>query len=332
MLTSLRIRTGTALAGALAVVALLISGCGLQPAGSYVPPIAAGSIERIEGLPEGAAVTVTSKNFTEQLILGKISVLAAKAAGFEVTDLSNVPGSLPARELLRSGQADVMWEYTGTAWLTYLGNEQGIPDQQAQWQAVADADAANGLTWLAPAELNNTYALAMSRERAEQLGVSSISDLASLPVPELTLCVDAEFNSRQDGLNPLLELYGLNRGSVIPEQNIGIYDTGAIYGAVDQGQCAVGEVFATDGRIEALDLLVLEDDRGYFPAYNAAPVIYTRTLEEYPALEGVLEQVAARLNDETMRSLNLKVDVEGQEPEQVAYDWMVAEGLVSPAE
>ncbi|MET4058891.1 osmoprotectant transport system substrate-binding protein [Arthrobacter sp. UYP6] len=332
MRTVLRSRAAAALAAALAVVVLLLSGCGLQPAGSYVPPVAPGSIQPIEGLPQDASVTVTSKNFTEQLILGKMAVLASKAAGFEVTDLSNVPGSLPARELLRSGQADVMWEYTGTAWLTYLGNEQGISDQQEQWQAVHDADLANGLTWGAPAELNNTYALAMSRTRAEELGVSAISDLANLPVEELTFCVDAEFNSRQDGFNPMLELYDIPRGTVVPERNIGIYDTGAIYGAVDQGECTVGEVFATDGRIDALDLLVLEDDRGFFPAYNAAPVIYTETLQKYPELEAVLEQVASKLNDETMRSLNLKVDVEGQEPEQVAYDWMVAEGLVSPAE
>lgn len=331
-LSALRARMAATLVAALAAVGLLVAGCGLQPAGSYVPPVEPAAIQPIEGLPDDASVTVTSKNFTEQLILGKISVLAAKAAGFEVTDLSNAPGSLPARELLRSGQADVMWEYTGTAWLTYLGNEQGIPDQQEQWQAVYDADAANGLTWGAPAELNNTYALAMSRERAEELGVTSISDLATVPVPELTFCVDAEFNSRQDGFAPLLELYGLSRGSVVPEQNVGIYDTGAIYGAVDQGQCAVGEVFATDGRIDALDLVVLEDDLGYFPAYNAAPVIYTQTLQKYPELEAVLEQVADRLDDETMRSLNLKVDVQGQEPEQVAYDWMVAEGLVAPAD
>lgn len=328
---TLRIRAAAALTSLLAVV-LLLAGCGLQPAGSYVPPVSPGSIQPIEGLPDGAAVTVTSKNFTEQLILGKMSVLASKAAGFEVTDLSNVPGSLPARELLRSGQADVMWEYTGTAWLTYLGNELGIPDQQEQWQAVHDADLANGLTWGAPAELNNTYALAMSRKRAEELGITSISDLSKLPPEELTFCVDAEFNSRQDGFNPLLELYGLPRGSVVPEQNVGIYDTGAIYGAVDQGQCTVGEVFATDGRIAALDLLVLEDDLNYFPAYNAAPVIYTETLQKYPELEAVLEQVAEKLDDETMRALNLKVDVQGEEPEQVAYDWMVSEGLVSPAD
>lgn len=331
MPSSPRTRTGSALAAA-AVVGLLLAGCGLQPAGSYVPPVAPGSIQPIEGLPDDAPVTVTSKNFTEQIILGKMAVLATKAAGFDVTDLSNVPGSLPARELLRSGQADVMWEYTGTAWLTYLGFEEGIPDQAEQWQAVYEADLANGLTWGAPAALNNTYALAMTRELSEELGITKISELTRLPVQDRTFCVDAEFNSRQDGFTPMLAFYGLPRGSAVPEQNIGLYDTGAIYEALDTGQCTVGEVFATDGRIAALDLVVLEDDLGFFPAYNVAPVIYTETLQKYPGLEGALEQVAQKLNDETMRSLNLKVDVDGQAPEQVAYDWMISEGLVTPGD
>src|SRR5699024_6282963 len=105
--------------GALAGLGLLgLAGCGLRPASAYAPPVAPGSIERIEGLPPGASITVTGKNYTEQLILGKIGVLAASAAGFNVTDLTNVPGSVPARELMTSGDADMTWEYTGTAWLT----------------------------------------------------------------------------------------------------------------------------------------------------------------------------------------------------------------------
>ena len=98
-------RTRNALAALLVVVVLLLAGCGLQPAGSYVPLVSPGSITPIDGLPKDASVTVTSKNFTEQLILGKMAVLASKAAGFEVTDLSNVPGSLPAREQI--GRAHV---------------------------------------------------------------------------------------------------------------------------------------------------------------------------------------------------------------------------------
>ena len=322
-----------AAAGA-AVVGLLLAGCGLQPAASYVPEADPGSIQRIDGLPEDAKLTVTGKNFTEQLILGKISVLATKVAGFDVTDLTNIPGSQPARELMVSGQADVTWEYTGTGWIAYLGKSEGIADKQKQWQAVHDADLANGLTWGAPAPMNNTYAFAIRSEAAEELGVGSISDIAALPVEERTFCLEAEFNSRPDGMNPMLERYGLPRGSPdgVPEGNIGIYDTGAVYSATDAGECNFGEVFATDGRIDSLGLTVLEDDLAYFPAYNAAPVFNTEALEEYPELEAVFAQITPLLTDEELRRMNLAVDVNGEEPADVAYDWMVSKGLITAPE
>lgn len=311
---------------------LLATGCGLQPATSYVPAAGPGSIaEVVDGVP----LTVTSKNFTEQLILGKIGVLAAQAAGFDVTDLTNVPGSQPVRELMLSGQADVTWEYTGTAWLTYLGKDEGIPDQQEQWQAVYEADLENGLTWGEPAPLNNTYAMAIRSEAVEELGgISTISEIAELPPEERTFCVEAEFNSRPDGLTPMLAHYGMARGTPdgVPEDNIDIYDTGAIYSATDNGACNFGEVFSTDGRIDALDLTILEDDLGFFPAYNAAPVYYTETLEEHPELAEVFAQVAPTLTDEALRTMNLRVDVEGEEPADVAFDFMVEQGFITEPE
>ncbi|MBM6622027.1 glycine betaine ABC transporter substrate-binding protein [Micrococcaceae bacterium RIT802] len=313
-------------------VAGMLAGCGLQPAASYVPDAGPGTIQHIEGLPQGAKLTVTSKNFTEQLVLGKIAVLAAKAAGFKVTDLTNVPGSQPVRELMLSHQADFTWEYTGTAWITYLGHSEGIPDKQKQWQAVHDADLANGLTWGKPAPLNNTYAFAVRREAVEKLGgISKLSQIADLPVKQRTFCLEAEFNSRPDGFNPMLKAYGLKRGSPqgVPDGNIGIYDTGAVYSATDNGDCNFGEVFTTDGRIKSLDLVVLEDDRKFFPAYNGAPVYDTETLEEYPQLRDVFSQVSPLLTDDVMRELNLRVDVKGEEPADVAFDWMVSEGLIT---
>ena len=164
--------------------ALLLAGCGLEPSTAYVPAAEPGSIRPVEGA-EGTEVKVTSKNFTEQLILGKIAVLAVEAAGFETEDLTNVPGSRPVRELMLSGDADLTVEYTGTAWLTYLGHEQGIPDQQEQWQAVHHEDLGNGLTWGAPASLNNTYAMAVRSEYAEAHGLEAVSDIAGLPVAEV---------------------------------------------------------------------------------------------------------------------------------------------------
>ncbi len=329
-----RRRPAGAAATAAAAVVLLLSGCGLQPADSYVPDADPGLIQPIEGLPENAPLTVTGKNFTEQLILGKISVLATKAAGFDVTDLTNIPGSQPARELMTSGQADVTWEYTGTGWIAYLGQSEGIPDKEEQWQAVHDADLANGITWGEPAPLNNTYAFAIRSEAAEELGVTRISDLANLPVEERTFCLEAEFNSRPDGMNPMLEKYDLPRGSAdgVPDSNIGIYDTGAVYSATDAGECNFGEVFATDGRIDSLGLTVLEDDRNYFPAYNGAPVFNTKALEEYPQLPEVFALITPLLTDEELRKMNLEVDVNGQEPADVAYEWMVSKGLLTAPE
>jgi len=318
-------------APALVVAALAtLTGCGLQPATAYVPDAAPGSITPLD-LPAGAHLTITSKNFTEQLILGKIAVIAAKAAGFEVTDQTNVPGSVPARELMTSHGADMTWEYTGTAWLSYLGQESGIADKQAQYEAVRDADASNGLTWLTPAPLNNTYALAMREEEAERLGITKLSQIADLPVEDRTFCVESEFNSRPDGLSPLLEAYGIPRGSAdgVPDGNVSIFDTGAVYTAADRGTCEFGEVYTTDGRIDKLGLRIMQDDRGFFPAYNVAPVLDTATLAEYPGLEGIFDRISPAITDDALREMNLEVDDQGEEPADVAFRFMVDHGFVT---
>ncbi|MFB9775735.1 glycine betaine ABC transporter substrate-binding protein [Brevibacterium otitidis] len=319
-------------AGIAALSALALSACGLQPSAAYIPSVDAASIEEIPGAADGGALTVTSKNFTEAVILGKISVIAAEAAGFSVTDLTNVPGSVSARKLMTSGQADLTWEYTGTAWLTYLNEEEGIPDPHDQWEAVHDADLANGLTWGEAAELNNSYGMAIRSDAPGELGeVTKMSQLAELPPEERTICVAAEFNSRPDGLTPLLEAYGIPRGEPdgTPEDNIGIYDAGPIYAATADGQCNFGNVYLTDGRIKAMNLLVLEDDEQFFPAYNAAPVFFTQTLEEYPELEDLYAPIAEKLTTEQMQELNRQVDVDGDDPVDVALRWMVDEGFVT---
>ncbi|WP_242089580.1 glycine betaine ABC transporter substrate-binding protein [Curtobacterium sp. DN_7.5] len=314
--------------------ALALTGCGLQPAASFVPAAGPGTIERIDDLPEGAHITVTSKNFTEQLVLGKIAVLAAKAAGFDVTDETNVPGSVAVRQLMTGHQADMTYEYTGTAWLTYMGHEAGIPDKQEQYEAVRKEDAGNGLTWLPPAPMNNTYAFAVREEAVEELGgITKLSQIADLPADQRTFCVESEFNSRADGFKPMLKKYDLQVGgsgeSAIPAGNVDILDTGTVYTATDRGKCNFGEVFTTDGRIKSLGLQVLEDDRGFFPAYNVAPVLSTETLEEYPQLADVYDQISPKLTDAVLQELNRQVDVEGREPADVAFDWMTKEGFIS---
>jgi osmoprotectant transport system substrate-binding protein len=325
--------TAALLAGA---TALVLTGCGLQPAASFVPEAGAGTIKRIDDLPRGAQITVTSKNFTEQLVLGKIAVLAAKAAGFDVTDETNVPGSVAVRQLMTGHQADMTYEYTGTAWLTYLGNKAGIPDKQEQYEAVRKADARNGLSWLPPAPMNNTYAFAVRKEAVKDLGgITKLSQIADLPADERTFCVESEFNSRSDGFKPMLKKYGLQIGGsgkdAIPSGNVDILDTGTVYTATDRGKCNFGEVFTTDGRIKSLGLKVLEDDRGFFPAYNVAPVLSSATLKRYPQLADVYDQISPKLTDRVLQELNRQVDVEGREPADVAFEWMVDEGFITKA-
>ncbi|MFZ7089277.1 glycine betaine ABC transporter substrate-binding protein [Curtobacterium sp. RRHDQ10] len=108
-----------------------------------------------------------------------------------------------------------------------------------------------------------------------------------------------------------------------------ILDTGTVYTATDRGRCNFGEVFTTDGRIKSLGLTVLDDDRGFFPAYNVAPVLSTATLEQYPQLEDVSDQVSPKLTDAVLQKLNHEVDVAGREPADVAFDWMLGEGFVT---
>ncbi len=312
--------------------ALSIAACGLQPADSFVPDAAPGSIRPIEDLPARASLTVTSKNFTEALILAKMAVLAARVAGFEVTDMSNVPGSVAVRELMLEGDADLVWDYTGTAWLTYLGHAKAVPDQRLQYEAVRDEDEENGLSWLEPARLDNTYAFAVRAGAVPALGgISRLSQLAQLPVGARTFCVDAEFNSRPDGFKPMLQAYGLALGAAdgVPTANVTILDIGAVYEATARGVCNFGEVFATDGRIASLGLEVLEDDRGFFPAYNAAPVVRTGTLEQYPQLAQILRSISSRLTNPQQQELNRRVDVDGEDPARVAFDWMRREGLIT---
>ncbi|WP_328363704.1 glycine betaine ABC transporter substrate-binding protein [Streptomyces sp. NBC_00445] len=311
---------------AVLAVAVMVSGCGLTSGSPMVDDVRPGSIGQGEPL-KGADLTVTSKEFTEQLILGAIMGIAFEAAGADVLDRTGIQGSVGAREAVKGGDADGMYEYTGTAWITYLGNSEPIDDPQKQWAAVRDADAKNGLTWLPPAALNNTYALAMNQANFKKYGTKTLSDVAALSKSDpgaVTLCVEGEFANRADGLPGMQKAYGMD----VPAGNITQMDTGIIYTQAAKGSCTFGEVFTTDGRIKSMNLVVMRDDKKFFPNYNAAPSINSKTLKEYPAIADVLDPITRRLDNAVAQELNAKVDVAGEDPHQVALDWMVEEGFV----
>lgn len=314
------------LAATATMVAGLLTGCGLGTAGGYIPSgELAGPMEGVD--LDGAEVAVGSKNFTEQIILGKMAVILFESAGADAEDLTNVPGSNSVRMAMIEGIMDFQWEYTGTAWITYMGEVDPIPDQQEQYEAVRDVDLAeNGLVWTEPSELNNTYAMAMTAENSEELGITKMSDIQQLDEQEQTFCLDAEFASRNDGFEPMLEHYNLPEA---PNDRRSLMDLGAIYQATANEECLFGEVFATDGRIPALDLVVLEDDELYFPRYNLSGVFNEELYNEYPQAEELIDPLTERLDNETMAALNERVDVHGEEPAEVAWDFLVEEGFIT---
>ncbi|MGI5219567.1 glycine betaine ABC transporter substrate-binding protein [Nocardia sp. CA-290969] len=308
---------------------VLVAGCGLQ-AGSAVPlRVGPGSIRPVPEL-QGVAVTVGSKDFTEQHILGYIIEFALVAAGAEVRDLTDIHGSNSLRDAQLSGQIDIAYDYTGTGWVNYLGNEKPVPDEQGQFDAVREADRAqHAMVWAAMAPMNNTYALATARRTAEKTGVTTLSEYAELVATEpaaAATCVGTEFNVRQDGFPGMARAYGIDEGRV---QKRIVQDAVVFQATADAGQCAFGSVAATDGRIPALDLVLLEDDRAFFPKYNAALVMRAEFADAHPEVTALMAPISGLLTNESITELNRQVDVEGREPAEVARDWMVANGFVT---
>lgn len=311
------------------VALLVVAGCGLE-AGSSVPlRVGPGSIQPVPEL-EGVAITVGSKDFTEQNVLGYLIEFALVAAGADVRDLTNIQGSNSLRDAQLHGQIDIAYDYTGTGWMNYLGNETPVPDEQGQFDAVAEADlSGHGMVWAAMAPMNNTYALVTNEATAAETGVRTLSDYARLVATDPGLaatCVGTEFNVRQDGFPGMARKYGIDDGAVEKR----IVQDALVYTSVSDGrQCRFGSVAATDGRIPALGLLLLEDDQRFFPKYNAALVMRRDFAEAHPAVIRVMEPISALLTNPTITELNRQVDVEGREPADVARDWLVAEGFVT---
>lgn len=278
---------------------------------------------------DGVKLVVGSKDFSEQIILGQIALQLLEANGAKVEDKTNIKGSTNTRAALESGDIDLYWEYTGTGWITYLKNTKPVQGSQAQYDAVKKADLAkNGIVWLDAAPLNNTYTFAIRKEKAAELGVKSLSDLAALAKSkphEATFCIESEFSTRDDGFPGMTKAYGIDT----PKKNVKLLDTGVIYTETDKGKtCNFGEVFATDGRIKGLGLVVLTDDKAFFPIYEPAVTLKKTTLDKNPAIAQILNPVATKLTTAVMQGLNAQADVDGDDPKDIAKDWLTKQKLL----
>lgn len=276
-----------------------------------------------DGVLSGLSGTVGSKEFTEQLILGNIAYLALKDAGADVT-YQELAGTANVRAALEGGEFLGYYEYTGTGWLVHLGNDTPIQGTQEQYDATKAGDLeTNGIAWLDGGEFNNTYAFAVARSTAEELGIQTMSDVAALDPKYLTFCVEQEFSARPDGWIGFADTYGL------PVDNTVTLDTGAIYQVTAEGKdCTFGEVYTTDGRIPALDLVVIKDDKDFFPVYQVAFTLKDSLLQEYPAIADVLNPISKALTESAMQKMNSLVDIDGEDPEDVARNFLQDNGFI----
>ncbi len=284
-----------------------------------------------EGELSGVSLTVGSKEFTEQLILGQITVQVLEDAGASVTDQTGITGTTNVRKALTSGEIDMYWEYTGTGWAELLGHEadKAPTDENELFKAVAAEDLEkNDVKWTALAPVNNTYAIATSAETSKALGVTTLSDYAEVAnnnPTDASLCAASEFIDRADGLPGLEKAYGFS----LSEQAVTEVDLGIIFTRVPQGSpCKFGEVFATDGRIPANDMVVLDDDQSFFVIYNLALTMNKDVYDQHPKIEEIFTPIAEKLTTEELQKLNAQVDVDGLPVEQVAKKWLEDNGFI----
>ena len=302
---------------------------GLAACGGSDDSEVAGTGELAEYDLSGETFAVGSKDFDEQLVLGNIAQLALAEAGADV-EYTGLAGTSAARDALESGEIDLYWEYNGTGWGTHLGNSLSpdeLPENLTEEVATRDLEQ-NDIRWLEAAPFNNTYAFAV-REEADILDeVDTVSDIATLAEedPEaLSLCIESEFSTRDDGLPGLEEFYGFDW----PDDQVQVIDTGLVYTQTDAGECNFGEVFTSDGRIANLGLEIIEDDKNFFPPYNPSVTIREAAYQQAPdALSGLFSDVAAALDLDTMTELNARVSADGEDPEDVARDFLQSEGLI----
>lgn len=260
------------------------------------------------------AVVVGTKNFTEQNVLGEIVAQELEARGVPVERRFHLGGTFVCHRALLNGEIDVYVEYTGTA-LTAVLELPVDTDPERVYQTVRRAYRERwGLEWTHPLGFENTFALVVRRTDAEAQGFASIADLAPRAA-ELVAGFGPEFMARPDGYPGLREMYGLEFGSIRQ------LDLGLMYRALADDQIDVAVANSTDGQIAGLDLLVLDDDRSYFPPYQAAPVVRGATLEREPRLAEALAGLADALTPKAMQNLNYEVDVEGRDVSEVVRAW-----------
>ncbi len=284
----------------------------------------------LAGAAQAAPIVLATKSFTEQHILSAMTTQYLTKKGFKVTPQTNI-ATVISRNAMVNKQVDMTWEYTGTSLIIFNHINKRMTPQES-YETVKKLDAKLGLVWLNPADMNNTYAFAMQRKRAEAEHINTMSELVAKiehirhtePKKNWMLGLDLEFSGRSDGMKPLQEAYNMP----LDRPQIRQMDPGLVYNAVRDGFVDAGLVYTTDGRVKGFDLKVLEDDKGFFPSYAVTPVVRKDTLAANPGLEEAMNTLSGLLNNDVITTLNARVDIDHETPQQVAREFLQQKGLL----
>ncbi len=287
-------------------------------------------------------IRVGSKDFSENIMLGQMIVIALQDLGLPAEDFTNIGNTLETRGAFDARQIDAYPEYTGTAYANLFGNvawfeisPEIASSAYATYAEVASTDAiVNDVIWLVPAPANNTFAIAVRREFSEANNLRTMSDFAAFVNGggEILLASSDVFAQRPDGLPAFQQMYGFELAGA-QLLVIGTTDAGIFEQAVRDGVNGInaGLAFGTDGTIPAYDLVILEDDQGALPVFQPTPIFHGDIIRQYPEIAGQLNPIFASLDDETLRMLNAEVQVVGRPSMEVAQEYLDANGFIGEA-
>jgi osmoprotectant transport system substrate-binding protein len=301
--------TGTAALAALAFAFAVLAGCGGDSAPTRQPP------------PKGPIVTIGTKNFTEQFILGELYAQALRANGFRVRLKSDIGASEIVDRALTGGSLDMYPEYTGVMLSELAGNRERPPSAQVAYRDAKAFQEQRGFTLLAMTPFSDQNALAVTPAFARRHRLHSIGDLARLP-GLVEVGAPPEFRTRFEGVSGLRKLYGLDR------LRVKVLKIGDQYAELDSGSISVANVFSTDGQLVAGRYVTLRDPRALFAFQNVAPVIRKDLVRRYPRLARVLDSVSVKLTTEAMRRMNADAVQRKQPPAVVAQRFLRRVGLL----
>ena len=268
-------------------------------------------------------ITIGSKNFTEQLIIGNIlAELIKDKTDIKVEEKLNLGGTQVAFSALKEGSIDLYVEYSGTGYVNILNITEPNSNKKEVYDIVKKRFIEEyNIELLNPIGFNNTYAMAVTKETAEKYNLKTVSDLAQVS-KDLIIGPTIEFPNREDGLIGLKKAYNMDF------KDVKAIDGSLRYTALVNNETQVIDAFTTDGLIEKFKLVILEDDREFFPPYDAITLIKKETLEKYPELKEVIALLDGTITDEIMRKLNYEVDINRRDVKEVAIEFLKSEGLL----